>query len=106
MGELGVLGHELSKRKRLMPVRKLVARIPNLLQRLKPCFMMSPLAVSQYLPRGVTDSDTLVFDAVIFDEASQIFPEDAIPAIARGRQCIVVGDQQQLPLPVSSGAKM
>ncbi|MFH1023654.1 MAG: DUF3320 domain-containing protein [Planctomycetota bacterium] len=97
MGELGVLGHELSKRKRLMPVRKLVARIPNLLQRLKPCFMMSPLAVSQYLPRGVTDSDTLVFDAVIFDEASQIFPEDAIPAIARGRQCIVVGDQQQLP---------
>jgi hypothetical protein len=97
MGELGVLGHQLSLRKRQMPVRKLVARIPNLLQKLKPCFMMSPLAVSQYLPRGATDSDTLSFDTVIFDEASQVFPEDAVPAVARGRQAIVVGDQQQLP---------
>lgn len=97
MGELGVLSHQLSLRKRQMPVRKLVARIPNLLQKLKPCFMMSPLAVSQYLPRGATDSDTLSFDTVIFDEASQVFPEDAVPAIARGRQSIVVGDQQQLP---------
>lgn len=97
MGELGVLSHQLSLRKRQMPVRKLVARIPNLLQKLKPCFMMSPLAVSQYLPRGATDSDTLSFDAVIFDEASQVFPEDAVPAVARGPQCIVVGDQQQLP---------
>lgn len=97
MGELGVLSHQLSLRKRQMPVRKLVARIPNLLQKLKPCFMMSPLAVSQYLPRGDKDSDTLSFDTVIFDEASQVFPEDAVPAVARGRQCIVVGDQQQLP---------
>lgn len=97
MGELGVLSHQLSLRRRQMPVRKLVARIPNLLQKMKPCFMMSPLAVSQYLPRGATDSDTLSFDAVVFDEASQIFPEDAVPAVARGRQCIVVGDQQQLP---------
>ena len=97
MGELGVLGRELSKRKRRLPVRKLVVRIPNLIQKLKPVFMMSPLAVSQYLPRGVNESDTLAFDSVIFDEASQVFPEDAIPAIARGRQCIVVGDQQQLP---------
>jgi very-short-patch-repair endonuclease len=96
-GELGVLGHELAKRKRRLPVRKLVAKIPNLLQRLKPVFMMSPLAVSQYLPRGLSESDTLVFDTVIFDEASQVFPEDAVPAIARGRQCVVVGDQQQLP---------
>lgn len=97
MGELGVLSHQLSLRKRQMPVRKLVARIPNLLQKLKPCFMMSPLAVSQYLPRGATESDTLSFDTVIFDEASQVFPEDAVPAVARGRQSIVVGDQQQLP---------
>lgn len=97
MGELGVLSHQLSLRKRQMPVRKLVARIPNLLQKVKPCFMMSPLAVCQYLPRGATDSDTLSFDTVIFDEASQVFPEDAVPAIARGHQSIVVGDQQQLP---------
>jgi len=97
MGELGVLSHQLSLRRRQMPVRKLVAKIPNLLQKLKPCFMMSPLAVSQYLPRGATDSGTLLFDTVIFDEASQVFPEDAVPAVARGRQSIVVGDQQQLP---------
>ena len=97
LGELGVLNHELSKRKRRLPVRKLVARIPNLLQTLKPVFMMSPLAVSQYLPRGNSESDTLGFDTVIFDEASQVFPEDAVPAIARGHQSIVVGDQLQLP---------
>lgn len=97
MGELGVLTHQLSLRKSQLPVRKLIQRIPNLLQKLKPCFMMSPLAVSQFLPRGAGDIETLSFDAVIFDEASQVFPEDAIPAIARGRQCIVVGDQQQLP---------
>jgi len=97
MGELGVLNHELAKRRRRLPVRKLVARIPNLLQKLKPVFMMSPLAVSQYLPRGVSESETLGFDTVIFDEASQVFPEDAVPAIARGRQSIVVGDRQQLP---------
>lgn len=97
MGELGVLSHQLSLKKRQLPVRKLVARIPNLLQKLKPCFMMSPLAVSQYLPRGAMESDTLTFDTVIFDEASQVFPEDAVPALSRGLQSIVVGDQQQLP---------
>lgn len=97
MGELGTLSHQLSLRKRQMPVRKLVAKIPNLLQKLKPCFMMSPLAVSQYLPRGATDADTLSFDTVIFDEASQVYPEDAVPAVGRGSQSIVVGDQQQLP---------
>lgn len=97
MGEFGVLSHQLVLRRRQMPVRKLVAKIPNLLQKMKPCFMMSPLAVSQYLPRGTTISNTLSFHTVIFDEASQVFPEDAVPALARGSQCIVVGDQQQLP---------
>ena len=80
-----------------MPVRRLIARIPNLLQTLKPCFLMSPLAVSQYLPSGPLASDHLEFDAVIFDEASQVWPEDALPAIERGRQVIVVGDRMQLP---------
>jgi very-short-patch-repair endonuclease/DNA polymerase III delta prime subunit len=97
MGEVGILSHQISLRKRQMPVRKLVAKIPNLLQRLQPCFMMSPLAVSQYLPRGTTNAETLSFDTVIFDEASQVFPEDAVAAIARGSQSIVVGDRQQLP---------
>jgi very-short-patch-repair endonuclease/DNA polymerase III delta prime subunit len=97
MGEFGVLTHQLSLSRRQLPVRKLIEKIPNLLLRIKPCFMMSPLAVSQFLPSGFGEADTLAFDAVVFDEASQVFPEDAIPALARGRQAIVVGDQQQLP---------
>ena len=96
-GQLGTLNGELSKRTRLMPVRRLIARIPNLLQTLKPCFLMSPLAASQYLPAGPLATDHLEFDTVIFDEASQILPEDALPAIDRGRQVIVVGDRLQLP---------
>ena len=96
-GQLGTLNGELSKRRKQMPVRRLITRIPNLLQTLKPCFLMSPLAVSQYLPSGPLASDHLEFDAVIFDEASQVWPEDALPAIERGRQVIVVGDRMQLP---------
>ena len=96
-GQLGTLNGELSKRRKQMPVRRLIARIPNLLQTLKPCFLMSPLAVSQYLPAGPLASDHLEFDVVIFDEASQVLPEDALPAIDRAGQVIVVGDRQQLP---------
>ena len=96
-GQLGVLNGELSKRRRQMTVRRIIARIPNLLQTLKPCFLMSPLAVSQYLPAGLPTSDHLEFDVVIFDEASQVLPEDALPAIDRARQVIVVGDRLQLP---------
>ena len=93
-GEMAVLRDQLSRRRRQMPVRRLLARIPTLAKRLKPCFMMSPLAVSQYLPRSLDDD---FFDVVIFDEASQVFPEDAVPAISRAAQAIVVGDAKQLP---------
>ena len=96
-GQLGTLRGELSKRRRQMPVRKLIASVSNLLQALKPCFLMSPLAVSQYLPAGPLASDHVAFDVVIFDEASQVLPEDALPAIDRARQLIVVGDRLQLP---------
>ena len=96
-GQLGILNRQLSLRRRQMPVRRLIQQIPQLLQALKPCFLMSPVAVSQYLSRGELATDNLVFDAVIFDEASQVFPEDAVPAIARARQVIVVGDEKQLP---------
>ena len=96
-GQLGILYGELSKRSRQMPVRRLIARISNLLQTLKPCFLMSPLAVSQYLPAGPLASDHLEFDVVIFDEASQVLPENALPSIDRARQVIVVGDRLQLP---------
>ena len=90
--ELGILLREVGKRKRHMALRQLFRRIPTLLPRLKPCVMMSPLAVSTYL-----DSADLKFDLVIFDEASQVRPFDAIGAVYRGSQIIVAGDQKQLP---------
>lgn len=96
-GQLATLQGELSKRRRQLSVRNLIARIPNVLLRLKPCFLMSPLAVSQYLSGGVLASERIEFDTVIFDEASQVWPEDALPAIERARQVIVAGDRHQLP---------
>jgi len=90
--ELGILLREVNKKRRHLPLRDLFARIPSILQRLKPCLMMSPLAVSTYL-----DTPELTFDLVIFDEASQVRPHDSICAIYRGRQLIVGGDPRQLP---------
>ncbi len=94
---MGILQDQLSKKRRQLPVRRLLERASSAIQGLKMCFLMSPLAVSQYLPLGATSSDTLTFDAVIFDEASQVFPEDAIPAILHGKQVILAGDRRQLP---------
>lgn len=88
---LGTLKRELQKRARHMPVRKLLAELSGVLHRLSPCLLMSPLSVAQYLDAGSR------FDLVIFDEASQIPTWDAIGAIARGKQVIVVGDPKQLP---------
>lgn len=96
-GQLGVLRGELTKRRRQMSVRQLLGAAPQLIQALKPCFLMSPLAVSQYLERTGVASANLHFDTVIFDEASQVLPEHAVPAISRANQTIVVGDRRQLP---------
>lgn len=90
--EIGLLRHEIGKKMRHIPVRQLIGHIPNLLPRLKPCVLMSPLSVAQYL-----EPSHAIFDVVIFDEASQIPVWDAIGAIARGQQLIVVGDPKQLP---------
>lgn len=90
--EMTVLRHELNKKRNIMPLRKLFRAIPNLLLRLKPCLMMSPLSVSYFL-----EAETYKFDMVIFDEASQIFPQDAIGAIFRAKQVIIAGDSKQLP---------
>lgn len=92
MDEVSILRRESEKKRKIMPLRKLFKEIPTLLQKLKPCFMMSPLSVSYFL-----DSDMYTFDMVIFDEASQILPEDAIGAIYRGKQVIIVGDTKQMP---------
>lgn len=89
--QLGLLMHECGKKMRHKPVRRILAETPDLAPRLKPCFLMSPLTVAQYL---ATDAS---FDLVVFDEASQIPVWDAIGVIARGRQLVVVGDPRQLP---------
>jgi superfamily I DNA and/or RNA helicase/very-short-patch-repair endonuclease len=99
---LDVFNLEINKKKRHKPVRVLIREIPNLLQTLKPCWMMSPLSVSQLLnTEGEIDNELIdksfKFDLVIFDEASQIRTEDAIPAIYRGKQLILAGDTNQLP---------
>jgi len=89
---LWVLKHEVSRRKNLRPIRELFSQASEPIQALKPCLLMSPLSVSTFL-----DPLKVKFDLVIFDEASQVRPEDAIGSIMRARQVIVVGDNKQLP---------
>lgn len=90
--EYSLIAREATKKTRHIPIRALLERAPNAIQALKPCFMMSPMSVAQYLKPGLFD-----FDLVIMDEASQILPEDAIGALARGKSAIIVGDPKQLP---------
>jgi len=90
--QLGILERELAKKKRHIPIRQLFNRMPALLTRIKPCVLMSPMSVAQYL-----DAKQVRFDLVVFDEASQIPPWDAIGAIGRGKQAVIVGDPKQLP---------
>ena len=91
-GQISVLWREFEKKGRHMPVRKLILKAGNVIQAIKPVFMMSPLSVANFLPPGTVD-----FDLVIFDEASQVKPADALGAIVRGKQTVVVGDSKQLP---------
>jgi very-short-patch-repair endonuclease len=90
--EVALLMREAHKKARHLPIRRLFEEMPDLLLQLKPCLLMSPLSVSQFL-----HPDKIHFDLVVFDEASQILPEDAIGAIYRGNQVIVTGDDRQLP---------
>ncbi|TET71000.1 DUF3320 domain-containing protein, partial [Candidatus Bathyarchaeota archaeon] len=90
--EITILMREAAKKRRHMPLRNLFERIPNLIRRLKPCMMMSPISVSQFLIPG-----GLHFDLVVFDEASQIYTEDAVGSIYRGDRLVVAGDPKQLP---------
>jgi very-short-patch-repair endonuclease len=90
--EPGIILREARKKTKHKPIRRLLQEIPKLLPKLKPCLLMSPLSVAQYLP-----ATGRRFDLVVFDEASQIGTHDAIGALARGNQVIVVGDARQLP---------
>ena len=90
-GSISILLREGEKKRKQKNIRTLLAEISELVQTLKPCFLMSPLSVSTFL------SSDMCFDVVVFDEASQIFPQDAVGAIYRGKQLIVVGDSKQMP---------
>jgi very-short-patch-repair endonuclease len=88
----GVLKHELQKKRRHKPLRQLISEMGESFGLLAPCMLMSPLSIAQYLP-----VDLQLFDLVIFDEASQIAPWDAVGSIARGRQVVIAGDPRQMP---------
>lgn len=83
--------HQAGLKRRHLPVRDLIGNASEVLLALKPCWAMSPLVVSQLLPPKT------YFDVVIFDEASQITPADAISSILRGTQLVIAGDEKQLP---------
>jgi very-short-patch-repair endonuclease len=92
VGPLGVLRGEMARRRGHMPIRQLMLKAAPAISAIKPVLMMSPLSVAQFLPPG-----QLNFDLLVMDEASQIQPVDALGAIARCRQVVVVGDERQLP---------
>jgi very-short-patch-repair endonuclease len=90
--ELGLLRHQMDLQRPSRSIREMIAAMPGSFSRLAPCMLMSPLSIAQYLP-----PDQALFDVVIFDEASQITTWDAVGAIARATQTIIVGDPKQLP---------
>ena len=91
-GGLGTVQREMQKKRRHLPIRKLLEKAGAAVQSIKPVFMMSPLSVAQFLAPG-----SVQFDLVVIDEASQVEPVDALGAIARATQVVVVGDDRQLP---------
>ncbi len=90
--ELGILQRSIRSKGRGLTIRQLFDKLPELMPRLKPCMLMSPMSVAQYI-----DAGSEPFDLVIFDEASQMPTCDAVGTIARGKNIIVVGDPKQMP---------
>lgn len=90
--EIGILQKAIRSKGRGLSIRRLFDQIPNLIPRLKPCMLMSPISVAQYF-----DVNEEHFDLVIFDEASQLPTSEAISALARAKQAIIVGDPKQMP---------
>ncbi len=87
-----VIRREAEKTRQHKPIRELVEKFGSHIQAIKPCWMVSPLALGSYLKY-----DSVEFDTVIFDEASQMTIESALGAIARAKQVVVIGDEHQLP---------
>ena len=92
IGPVAILRGQIAKRRAHMPIRQLMLKAAPVVQALKPVMMMSPLSVAQFLSPG-----HMAFDLLVMDEASQIQPVDALGAVARCRQIVVVGDERQLP---------
>ncbi|MHC2462436.1 DUF4011 domain-containing protein [Bradyrhizobium embrapense] len=90
--EMALIANEIGKERGFVPVRTLLAQAGKSVQALKPCFMMSPLSLAKFMKAG-----SLSFDLLVIDEASQMRPEDALGAMLRSKQIVVVGDQKQLP---------
>jgi very-short-patch-repair endonuclease len=90
--ELGLLRYQMELQRPSQSIRDMIGKMPQAFPKLAPCMLMSPLSIAQYLP-----PNQALFDVVIFDEASQITTWDAVGAIARARQTIIVGDPKQLP---------
>lgn len=90
--ELGILQRMIKSGGRGTSIRKLFEDISNLLPRLCPCMLMSPISVAQYL-----DSKRDAFDIVVFDEASQLPTCKAVGVLARGKDAVIVGDPKQMP---------
>ncbi|QIZ75612.1 DUF4011 domain-containing protein [Ferrimonas lipolytica] len=91
-GEVETIRREMNKKRRQMPIRRLLDRAGRAVQQIKPVFMMSPMSIATYLKPGAVE-----FDLVVFDEASQVKVADALGAIRRGKQVVVVGDTKQMP---------
>lgn len=91
-GQVGIVRGEAAKKVRHMRIRRLLDSAGQAVQAIKPVFLMSPLSVAQFLKAG-----GLRFDLLLIDEASQVRPADAVGAILRSRQVVVVGDQKQMP---------
>jgi len=92
VGPAGIMKGELERKRGHRTVRRLLKDAGTIVQAIKPVFMMSPLSVAQFLEPGAVE-----FDLLVVDEASQVQPVDALGAIARCRQIVVVGDSRQLP---------
>ena len=91
-GRLRVLRREMEKKRKHLPIRRLIAEVGDVIQDIKPVFMMSPMSIATYIEPG-----SVSFNLVLFDEASQVRPVDALGALMRAEQAVVVGDDRQLP---------
>lgn len=92
--QLGILVHEMNKKRNHKSIRQVLNECPDTITDIKPCLLMSPLSIAQYLDSKTFES---YFDYIIFDEASQVRIEDAIGALLRGKHYIIMGDTKQLP---------